>query len=128
VNLIVYLNKNWKEEYGGALQLWDETMSTCQQVMPTFNTAILFRTSDVSYHGLPKPITCPVHMARQSCAIYYVSEPRPNVTQRYKASFVPLPGQPVEERLQKLYDIRKDRLIQPSDLWPSWRENGYGFW
>jgi hypothetical protein len=67
-------------------------------------------------------------MARQSCAIYYVSEPRPNVTQRYKASFVPLPGQPVEERLQKLYDIRKDRLIQPSDLWPSWRENGYGFW
>jgi len=45
------MNKDWKDEYGGNLELYD--------VYPKFNTAIIFRTSVISYHGLPTPIKCP---------------------------------------------------------------------
>jgi hypothetical protein len=134
VNLIIYMNKKWKEEYGGHLQLWDESLKNCTELItPHFNTAVLFRTSDISYHGIPQPITCPPDQARKSIAIYYVSPLRPEATHRYKAEFFPVPQQiakGLDPRLEKLYDIRKSRLITSNDLadWPNWRNEGQGFW
>jgi hypothetical protein len=133
VNLIIYMNKHWETEYGGHLQLWDETLSECTELIaPVFNTAVLFRTSDISYHGIPKPITCPPDQSRKSIAIYYVSPPREEATQRYKAEFFPLPEQEktMDSRLAHLYEIRKQRLITRDDLknWPTWRMDGQGYW
>ena len=48
-----------------------------------WNTAILFKTSDILYHGLPEPIKCPDNKYRKSIAIYYVSKPRENLIERY---------------------------------------------
>ena len=77
VNLIIYFTKDWEPEFGGAIQLWNEDFSACEKKLsPCFNKAILFRTSDVSYHGLPLPIKCPEGNSRKSIAIYYVSDPR----------------------------------------------------
>jgi len=131
LNLIVYLNRDWKEEYGGHLQLWDAELETCTElILPTLNTAVLFRTSDISYHGVPKPISCPEGMFRKSLAIYYVSPARANIPLRPKAEFSPLPWQPVDDRLRRLYDIRRTRLITADDLaeWPEWRTSGGGYW
>jgi len=131
INLLLYLNTDWDTTYGGQLQLWDEGMESCTQtISPTFNTAVIFRTSDLSYHGLPQPLACPDGMYRRSLAIYYVSPPRPSATKRYKAEFVPLPHQPVNDSLRRLYEIRKHRLITPQDLvmWPDWKTAGHGFW
>jgi Rps23 Pro-64 3,4-dihydroxylase Tpa1-like proline 4-hydroxylase len=129
VNLIVYLNPNWKASYGGDLQLWNSSMTDCKEfVSPSWNTAILFRTSDMSYHGIPKPIQCPDGEYRKSLAIYYVSNPRPEATKRFKAEFRPHPTQIVDDRLQNLYDIRKSRLITQNDLWEGWRQDGKGWW
>jgi Rps23 Pro-64 3,4-dihydroxylase Tpa1-like proline 4-hydroxylase len=129
VNLIVYLNPHWKHSYGGDLQLWNADLTECKElVMPAWNTAVLFRTSDISYHGIPSPIQCPPGEYRKSLAIYYVSNARPEATKRYKAEFFPLLHQPIDDRLQKLYDIRKSRLITQNDLWESWRKDGNGFW
>jgi Rps23 Pro-64 3,4-dihydroxylase Tpa1-like proline 4-hydroxylase len=129
VNLIVYLNPEWKPEYGGNLELWDAEMKERTEViMPAFNTAVLFRTSDISYHGLPKPIQCPSEQFRKSFAIYYISPARDSAPLRFKAEFFPLPDQPVDERLQNLYTVRKQRLITPDDLWSTWREDGNGYW
>lgn len=129
VNLIVYMNPDWKEEYGGNLQLWDADMAHCTQVItPAFNTAVLFRTSDISYHGLPAPILCPPQECRKSLAIYYISPARPEAPLRLKAEFFPLPHQPVGEQLSRLYALRKQRLITTEDLWPTWRTDGNGFW
>jgi len=136
-NLIIYLNEDWKDEYGGNLQLYNEDRTHCtDMIAPSFNTAVLFRTSDLSYHGLPKPMNAPSSMFRKSLAIYYVSEPRVKATQRAKAQFFPdrqmlqdLPTD-IQERLLPLYDIRPYRLIQPSDLWDDWKRDGikYGWW
>lgn len=129
VNLIIYLNKDWHDDYGGNLQLWNADMSECKSIItPSFNSAILFRTSDISYHGLPYPLQCPLGEYRKSLAIYYISHARPNTHLRMKAAFFPLPSQRVDINLQRLYDIRKHRLIEKDDLWKTWREDGNGHW
>lgn len=131
VNLIVYLNKDWRDEYGGFLEIWDaELKDRTELIMPAWNTAVLFRTNNISYHGLPRPIQCPLGEYRKSLAIYYVSPPTETALPRYKAEFFPLPCQPTSSNLNSLYAIRKHRLITHEDLqdWPTWRKDGNGFW
>jgi hypothetical protein len=121
LNLIVYLNPVWDPVWGGGLELWDAAFKECKQrVLPHGNRAILFQTSDISYHGMPTPITCPPTTGRRSLAIYYVSPLRPGSQHRKKATYRPLPDQPVDERMSKLYAIREERRIEPSDLWEGW--------
>ena len=31
LNLLLYLNDDWKDEYGGHLELWDKTMTICDK-------------------------------------------------------------------------------------------------
>jgi Rps23 Pro-64 3,4-dihydroxylase Tpa1-like proline 4-hydroxylase len=72
LNLLLYLNKNWKEEYGGHFELWDRSMSRMvKMVAPLFNRLVVFTTSEYSYHGHPDPLACPPHMTRKSLALYY---------------------------------------------------------
>jgi Rps23 Pro-64 3,4-dihydroxylase Tpa1-like proline 4-hydroxylase len=78
LNLLLYLNKDWREEYGGHLQLWDREMSACQaKVLPLFNRVMIFGTTDFTYHGHPDPLQCPEAMTRKSLALYYFSNGRP---------------------------------------------------
>jgi 2OG-Fe(II) oxygenase superfamily len=78
INAIIYLNKNWKEEYGGHLELWKTDMSACgQKVLPIFNRMVIFSTTSDSYHGHPEPLTCPEGWTRKSLALYYYSNGRP---------------------------------------------------
>ena len=78
LNVLVYLNKDWKEEYKGHFELWDRDMKECKKkILPAFNTLAMFTTDDYSYHGLPDPIMCPEDMSRRSLALYYYSNGRP---------------------------------------------------
>jgi hypothetical protein len=127
-NLIYYLNKEWNPVWGGNLQLRDTTLTEIKEVPLQWNTAVLFRTCDESFHGFPVPIQAPPLTYRKSLAIYYVSDPRPEATPRYMAQFSPLPGQTVTPMLKRLYEIRPKRLITPADLDLDWRSQGQGFW
>lgn len=78
LNLLIYLNKNWKEEYGGHLELWDDQVTQCgKKILPIFNRCVIFSTTDFSYHGHPEPLTCPEGETRKSLALYYYSNGRP---------------------------------------------------
>lgn len=78
LNVLVYLNKNWKEEYGGHVELWDEEMKSAQvKVSPLFNRLVVFSTTSTSYHGHPDPLKCPEGMTRKSMALYYYTNGRP---------------------------------------------------
>lgn len=78
LNLLIYLNKNWKEEYGGYLELWDKDMIQCEKkILPIFNRCVIFSTTDFSYHGHPEPLTCPEGQTRKSLALYYYTNGRP---------------------------------------------------
>jgi Rps23 Pro-64 3,4-dihydroxylase Tpa1-like proline 4-hydroxylase len=78
LNLLVYLNQDWKEEYGGYLELWDQNMTQCaKKILPIFNRCVVFTTTDFSYHGHPEPLTCPEDRTRKSLALYYYTNGRP---------------------------------------------------
>lgn len=72
LNLILFLNEDWEEEFGGALELWDRDMKACQKsVLPVMGRAVVFNTDSTSYHGHPDPLTCPDTRFRRSIALYY---------------------------------------------------------
>ena len=79
LNVLIYLNKTWQEDFGGHLQLWDKDMKACQKkITPLFNTMVIFSTTDFSNHGHPDPLNCPDGLSRKSFATYYFSKGRPN--------------------------------------------------
>lgn len=72
LNVLIYLNKDWKEEYGGHFELWDGVEGTCQQkILPVFNRMAIFTTTSTSFHGHPTPLNCPEDRNRISLALYY---------------------------------------------------------
>jgi Rps23 Pro-64 3,4-dihydroxylase Tpa1-like proline 4-hydroxylase len=78
INLLVYLNKDWDESYGGHFELWDKSMTKAEaKVLPIFNRVAIFSTTDFSFHGHPNPLTCPPDRSRKSLALYYYSNGRP---------------------------------------------------
>lgn len=78
VNVLVYLNKDWKPEYGGDFELWNGDMSKCEtKIAPLFNTLAMFSTTSDSYHGHPDALNCPEDRSRKSLALYYYSNGRP---------------------------------------------------
>lgn len=78
VNVFVYLNPRWREEWGGALELWDEQARAPVRVMAAkFNRMVVFNSRSDTFHGHPHPITCPPEEWRQSFAMYYYSSTRP---------------------------------------------------
>ena len=73
LNLLIFLNKNWKAEYGGLLELWNEDVSVLEkEVLPAFNRAVIFETTDTSYHGYDV-INIPENESRKSIYSYYYS-------------------------------------------------------
>lgn len=78
LNVILYLNKEWRDDYGGHLELWDRDMTRCEaRVAPLFNRVVIFGTTDFTFHGHPDPLRCPEGMTRKSLALYYFSNGRP---------------------------------------------------
>lgn len=79
LNLLVYLNRDWDENWGGALELWSRDGQRCVRAIPPhFNRMVLFDTSNFSYHGHPRPLACPPERTRKSIALYYYSHERPS--------------------------------------------------
>jgi hypothetical protein len=76
VNLILYLNPGWQEEWGGAIELWERSsakrMARCAvKYAPLLNHALIFTTDERSLHGFPDPLICPDGVSRKSLALYY---------------------------------------------------------
>jgi 2OG-Fe(II) oxygenase superfamily len=101
INLLVYLNKDWKEQYGGHFELWNRDMSAAEQkILPLFNRCAIFSTSEYSFHGHPTPLSCPPDRTRKSMATYYYSNGRPEdkASGVHTTLFQTRPGQtPVNE-------------------------------
>lgn len=72
LSLIVYLNSDWKEEYGGALQFKDFNNTNTIQSIPTmYNRAVIWRYHKKGFHGFPDPIQCPPVMSRNTFRLFY---------------------------------------------------------
>jgi len=78
LNLLLFLNEEWDEAWGGHLELWDADMQRCgQKIAPLFNRMVIFATTDYTCHGHPDDLACPEGTFRKSIALYYYSNGRP---------------------------------------------------
>ncbi|MDQ1159628.1 hypothetical protein QE385_004025 [Sphingomonas sp. SORGH_AS 950] len=72
INLILYINPNWEEHFGGELELWSRDCQQCEtSIAPLFNRLIVFQTDRTTFHGHPRPNLCPPDQYRASLAVYY---------------------------------------------------------
>lgn len=72
LNLLIYLNKDWDEEYGGHLELWNKDKTICiKKISPIYNRCVIFNTNGFSWHGHPHPLNTPENVTRKSLALYY---------------------------------------------------------
>ena len=79
LNVLIYLNRGWRAEWGGALELWDAGMNgPAASILPLFNRTVVFTTTDSSFHGHPRPLACPDGVTRKSVSLYYYSNGRPD--------------------------------------------------
>lgn len=72
VNVILFLNKRWKDSYGGNLEMWNENKTQCEKkIEPLFNRLVIFETNKKTFHGHPEPLNTPSNITRKSIALYY---------------------------------------------------------
>lgn len=112
LNALLYLNKDWSDDYGGHLELWDTDMSSAvRSYAPAFNRLVVFATTDWSFHGHPDPLTCPDDRTRRSMALYYYSNGRPadEVSDSHSTLFQKRPG----ERFTAPAKVMASRLLPP---------------
>lgn len=99
LNLLIYLNKNWKPEYGGLLELWNEDVSVLEKaVLPGFNRAVIFETTETSYHGYDV-INIPENESRKSIYSYYYS-PVASGVKYHDTIFKPRPTDSLAKKTQ----------------------------
>lgn len=109
INVLIYLNKDWKEEYGGHLELWDDAMKNCvKKVAPIFNRCVIFTTSENSHHGHPDPLTCPPERTRKSLAWYFYTAESRNTAGIKDHSTVYKPREGMDETIAKIR--RRERI------------------
>lgn len=113
VTLGIYLSKNWCEDNGGHLEIWEGEsvlqdnvkINKCiNKVLPSFNKLILFNNTNNAWHGNPHPVKCDNNSTRIFVTLSYLSNEYdfPYDNKYKKAFFV--------KRPDDKDDIEKDKI------------------
>jgi Rps23 Pro-64 3,4-dihydroxylase Tpa1-like proline 4-hydroxylase len=114
LNIIVYLSPELRVEHGGHLGLWahDEQKKApgklVKEVEPRFNRAILFNTTQNSWHGMSRKLSVPDGIYRKSLAIYYMRQPAAGADKRGRALFAPREEQEGDEAVLETIRLRSN--------------------
>lgn len=93
LNVLIYLNPEWKEEYGGSFEIWDKQMTQkVASFVPTENRMCCFSTGSDTFHGNPEPVNHPDGLPRQSIALYYYTATWDSSRKGHSTLFKPRPG------------------------------------
>jgi hypothetical protein len=114
INLLIYLNKDWKPEFGGAFEIWKDDMSApVESFVPVFNRMCCFNTTSRSWHGNPEPVNHPDGVPRKSIALYYYTATWSDLKKSHTTQFKPRPNSSDEpDRLIARQEFVRD-LIPP---------------
>lgn len=124
LNLIIYVNEEWQDDWGGALELWNADISKCEaSLLPKFNRGVLFETSEISFHGHPVPLNCPEGVTRKSMAVYYYGKWPEGLERRAKTNYVLTPAQKSELRDEVLRAMSEGATTfeEASEIIPQWQ-------
>lgn len=112
LNLILYLTEEWESEWGGSLEFWSHNQELNKPnkkevaIENIFNRAVIFDTTQNSWHGFAEPIQCPDNQYRKSIAVYYLTDPPENVDPRPRALYAPSKEQENNLEILKLIETR----------------------
>ncbi len=77
LNLLLYLNPDWEESWGGELELWDRDIKVCHHSLaPILGRCVIFEINSHSFHGTTR-VSCPPRITRDSIALYYYTREAP---------------------------------------------------
>lgn len=72
INCIIYLNKNWKEDWGGGLEFYDtENKKMLSKTVPKLGNLLIWSYHNLAYHGYPEPMSCPEGESRKGLRLFY---------------------------------------------------------
>jgi Rps23 Pro-64 3,4-dihydroxylase Tpa1-like proline 4-hydroxylase len=114
LNLLLYLNRDWRDEWGGHLELWDTGMTAMvERIAPIFNRCVVFSTTSFAYHGHPDPLQCPEGVSRKSMALYYYTKDRPaeELMAAHTTRFQSRPGEELNTRVPMKETLK--RFVPP---------------
>jgi hypothetical protein len=111
LNLIYYISEDWDPAWGGNLEFWKGTSRKAKTKVKTvdckFNRAVLFDTTQNSWHGFPDRLTCPPNQYRKSIAMYYLVAPQYTVdVARKRALYTPSKEQENDPKILELIESR----------------------
>lgn len=93
LNVLIYLNKDWKEEYGGSFEIWNTDMTAkVKGFVPLFNRMVCFSTGSDTWHGNPETVNHPDGEPRMSMALYYYTATWDSTRREHTTLFKPRPG------------------------------------
>jgi len=93
LNVLIYLNHDWKEEYGGSFEVWDKQMTgKVASFVPIFNRMCCFSTGSDTFHGNPTTVNHPEGENRMSIALYYYTATWDSTRKAHTTLFKPRPG------------------------------------
>jgi Rps23 Pro-64 3,4-dihydroxylase Tpa1-like proline 4-hydroxylase len=108
-NLIIFFNLKWKQSNGGELCLYEKNYKNkrlpgklVKKIEPKFNRAVLFDTSQTSWHGVNEV----KNMIRKSMAVYYLVDKKLKTEKRYKALYSPLKNQMNNKKVKMFIKMR----------------------
>ena len=116
LNVLLYLNQDWDESYGGHFELWrghkegtKHVLDECtDKILPIFNRFAMFSTSEKSYHGHPERLACPEDRTRKSIALYYYTVDRPDdeKADAHSTTFIKRPEDADDAEIEKMREVR----------------------
>ena len=118
----IYLSKDWKEENGGHLEIWEgdkvnsndcKIYNCIDKILPIFNTLVIFNCTDNAWHGNPEPVAIKNGEKRIFVTLSYLSEKYDKTdysNQLQKAFFIKRPNDPEDKEKDKLRLLRCDPI------------------
>lgn len=93
LNVLLYLNKDWQKQYGGAFEVWDPAKTTrLRSIVPIYNRCVIIGTSKTTFHGNPAPVAHPDGTPRRSIALYYYTAHWDEAVPKHSTLFEPAPA------------------------------------
>lgn len=109
LNVLIYLNKDWKQEYGGSFEIWNDDMTQMvSSFVPEFNRMVCFNTGSTTWHGNPSTVNHPKGEPRMSMALYYYTATWDRTKKAHTTLFKPRPG--TEDKPDR--ETRRDELLK----------------